>query len=59
MHMHTCMHSKPKHAHNFQMSSVAIFKPFLTENYKLEAMLQVGIDETKLFQSNNHLNFES
>ena len=47
--MHARMHAKHKHAPNFQMSSAAILNPFLTENEKKEATLQIGIDESQLF----------
>ncbi len=59
MHMHACTHSKPKRARNFQMSLATILKLFLTENDKTEATLQIGFDQTKLFQSNNHFHFQS
>ena len=56
-HMHARMHSKPKHAYNFQMSLVAILKLFLTKNEKNWGHIQIGFDEMKLFQSHNHFIF--
>ena len=49
MHMHARTNAKHKLARNFQISLAAILKVFLTENEKTEATLQIGFDETKLF----------
>ncbi len=48
-HMNSRKHAKHKCAHHFFMSSAAILKPFLTENEKMEAIHQIGIDEVQLF----------
>ena len=41
----------------FSMSSAAILKPFLTENEKTEATLQIGIDDAQLFHFINFFPF--